>query len=482
MSRRRRADKREVIPDPKFGDIVLTKFMNSIMKEGKKSAAERIVYGALDQMEKKSKQNPVELFHEALRNVMPALEVQVAARRRGHLSGAGRGAHRSPAGAGHPLDHLRRARPQREHHGRAPLRRAARCRQQPRDRGEEARGYPPYGGGEPRLLALPLVTEFKDPRCRELPPSRTTAISGSWRISTPARPRPPSASSITPARATRSARCMTALPPWIGWSRSRSAASPSRPPQPRPIGTTSASTSSTRRATSISPSRSSARLRVLDGAVALLDANQGVEPQTETVWRQADKYGVPRMIFVNKMDKIGADFFLSVQMVKDRLGANPIVIQLPLGVEFELQGHHRPRAHEGSGVGRRGARRQLPRRGHSEPICSTQAQEYREKLVEQAVELDEASMERLSRGHRARRGYDQGADPQGHGEQRVRADPVRLRLQEQGRAADARRGGRLSAVAARRAGGQGHRRQDRRGGDARRRATTRRSPCWPSRS
>src|SRR5262245_33224769 len=76
MSRRRKADKREVIPDPKFGDIVITKFMNSIMKEGKKSAAERIVYGALSQMEKKAKQNPVELFHEALRNVMPALEVR----------------------------------------------------------------------------------------------------------------------------------------------------------------------------------------------------------------------------------------------------------------------------------------------------------------------------------------------------------------------------------------------------------------------
>ena len=92
-------------------------------------------------------------------------------------------------------------------------------------------------------------------------------------------------------------------------------------------------------------------LRVLDGAVALLDANQGVEPQTETVWRQADKYGVPRMIFVNKMDKIGADFFLSVQMVKDRLGAKPLVLQLPLGVEFELRRHHRPRAHEGCGMG-----------------------------------------------------------------------------------------------------------------------------------
>ncbi len=101
-------------------------------------------------------------------------------------------------------------------------------------------------------------------------------------------------------------------------------------------------------------------LRVLDGAVALLDANQGVEPQTETVWRQADKYGVPRMIFVNKMDKIGADFFLSVQMVKDRLGAKPIVLQLPLGAEFELQGYHRPRPHEGRGLGRRGLGGEFP--------------------------------------------------------------------------------------------------------------------------
>jgi len=76
MSRRHKADKREIIPDAKFGDIVLTKFMNSIMKEGKKSAAERIVYGALDQMESKVKQNPIELFHTALQNVMPALEVR----------------------------------------------------------------------------------------------------------------------------------------------------------------------------------------------------------------------------------------------------------------------------------------------------------------------------------------------------------------------------------------------------------------------
>ncbi|MGI9380329.1 MAG: 30S ribosomal protein S7 [Methyloligellaceae bacterium] len=76
MSRRHRAEKRDVIPDPKFEDNVLSKFMNSIMQDGKKSAAERIVYGALEQIEEKTKQDPIQLFHQALENVMPALEVR----------------------------------------------------------------------------------------------------------------------------------------------------------------------------------------------------------------------------------------------------------------------------------------------------------------------------------------------------------------------------------------------------------------------
>jgi small subunit ribosomal protein S7 len=76
MSRRHRAEKREVNPDPKFNDLVVSKFMNSIMREGKKSVAERIVYGALDKMQAKAKSNPVQLFHQALENVMPAVEVR----------------------------------------------------------------------------------------------------------------------------------------------------------------------------------------------------------------------------------------------------------------------------------------------------------------------------------------------------------------------------------------------------------------------
>jgi len=76
MSRRHSAEKREINPDPKFGDLIVTKFMNSVMKEGKKSVAESIVYGALDTLEQKTRRSPIEMFHEALKNVMPSIEVR----------------------------------------------------------------------------------------------------------------------------------------------------------------------------------------------------------------------------------------------------------------------------------------------------------------------------------------------------------------------------------------------------------------------
>src|SRR6266480_4624107 len=79
-------------------------------------------------------------------------------------------------------------------------------------------------------------------------------------------------------------------------------------------------------------------LRVLDGAVCVLDSNQGVEPQTETVWRQGDKYKVPRIVFANKMDKVGADFFQCLKDIVDRLGAKPVAIQLPIGSESSFKG------------------------------------------------------------------------------------------------------------------------------------------------
>ncbi|MEQ8435097.1 MAG: elongation factor G [Oceanicaulis sp.] len=138
-------------------------------------------------------------------------------------------------------------------------------------------------------------------------------------------------------------------------------------------------------------------LRVLDGAIALLDANAGVEPQTETVWRQADKYQVPRMIFVNKMDKLGADFFNCLEMIKDRLGSNALVTQLPIGSESEYEGcidliKMKELVWHGENLGATWDEREI------RDELADQAAEYREKLVEMAVEVEEAAMEAYLEG------------------------------------------------------------------------------------
>ncbi|OPB31446.1 elongation factor G [Bartonella sp. AR 15-3] len=137
-------------------------------------------------------------------------------------------------------------------------------------------------------------------------------------------------------------------------------------------------------------------LRVLDGAIALLDANAGVEPQTETVWRQAEKYHVPRMVFVNKMDKVGADFYRSVEMVASRLGAKALVVQLPIGAENDFEGvvdliEMKALTWNGS-IGVSATVGEIP------AGLREKAEEYREKLIEMAVEVDEMAMEAYLEG------------------------------------------------------------------------------------
>jgi elongation factor G len=132
-------------------------------------------------------------------------------------------------------------------------------------------------------------------------------------------------------------------------------------------------------------------LRVLDGAVCVLDSNQGVEPQTETVWRQGDKYKVPRIVFCNKMDKVGADFFQCLKDIVDRLGAKPVAIQLPIGSESQFKGI----VDLVRMVGVVWDEETLGAKYHDVEIPSDlveQAKEYREKLVEAAVELDDDAM------------------------------------------------------------------------------------------
>ncbi|MGH4013464.1 MAG: elongation factor G [Pseudonocardiaceae bacterium] len=134
-------------------------------------------------------------------------------------------------------------------------------------------------------------------------------------------------------------------------------------------------------------------LRVLDGAVTVFDGKEGVEPQSETVWRQADKYDVPRICFVNKMDKLGADFFFTVRTIRERLGATPLVIQLPIGAESDFQGVVdlvRMRALTWRGDVQKGEDytvEEIP------AALLDLANEYREKLLEAVADTDDELME-----------------------------------------------------------------------------------------
>ena len=139
-------------------------------------------------------------------------------------------------------------------------------------------------------------------------------------------------------------------------------------------------------------------LRVLDGAVAAFDSVQGVEPQSETVWRQADKYHVPRIAFMNKMDRIGADFYGSVQSIIDRLGATPVPIQIPIGREAEFRGsidlvRMKGFFYDDETLGAKYKVDEIPE------ALLAQAKEYREKMLDAVAEFDDQVMEKYLSGH-----------------------------------------------------------------------------------
>ncbi len=133
-------------------------------------------------------------------------------------------------------------------------------------------------------------------------------------------------------------------------------------------------------------------LRVLDGAVCVLDSNQGVEPQTETVWRQGDKYGVPRIIFANKMDKTGADFYMCVADIKSKLGARPVPIQLPIGAESNFAGvvdliTMKAYVWDGDNKNSKMSIQEIP------ADLKERADEYRAAMIEAVVEMEDEAME-----------------------------------------------------------------------------------------
>ena len=229
-------------------------------------------------------------------------------------------------------------------------------------------------------------------------------------------------------------------------------------------------------------------LRVLDGAVALFDSVAGVEPQSETVWRQADKYAVPRIAYINKMDRIGADFDRGVQTMIDRLGAHPVPIQLPIGAEADFLGivdlvEMKAIVYKDE-LGKDVSVEDIP--AH----LLDAAQAAREHLLEEVSHYDDDARRADPRGAGDPAGAARRGDPQGDALQPAHAGPVRLVLQEQGRAAAAGRGHRVPAVAAGRApdGGPraGPRRRGRRGHPQGRRLTSRsarsRSRSWPTRT
>src|SRR5262249_20721871 len=312
----------------------------------------------------------------------------LAARRRRHLSGTGRGAHLAAPGARPALDHHRGARAQRKDHDRAALVGAARRVEQQGERRQETRGYAPDGRGQPRVLALPLVTGG----LKGLPMPRTHPIEDYRNFGIMAH--------IDAGKTTTTERVLyyTGKSHKMGEVHEGAATMDfMEQEQERGITITSAATTcfcNDKRLNiidtpghvdfTIEVERS---LRVRDGDVCVRDGNQGVGPQTETVWRQADKYEVPRVVFINKMDKIGADFDKCVNDLVDRVAANPVCVQLPIGAESTFKGvvdlvRMKAVVWDDESLGAK---------YHDEPIpadLEARAKEYREKMVEAAVEFD----------------------------------------------------------------------------------------------
>ena len=196
-------------------------------------------------------------------------------------------------------------------------------------------------------------------------------------------------------------------------------------------------------------------LRVLDGAVAVFDGKEGVEPQSETVWRQADKYDVPRICFVNKMDKLGADFYFTVDTIKDRLGAEPLVLQLPIGAENDFVGvidlvYMRALVWPGDAKGdvTMGAKYEIQ---EIPADLQEKAEEYRHRPRRARRRVRRRPHGEVPRRRGADRRGDQGRHPQADRQLRALPGALWLRVQEPRRAADARRRRRLPPVAARRA-------------------------------
>ncbi len=362
MPRRAAPPKRKIPGDPVYGSVLVQQLTNKIMLDGKKGTSEKIVYDALSYIEERTGSNPVTVLNNALDNIRPRIEVksrrvggatyqvpiEVIPRRANTLAlrwmvGFARARREKTMGrrlAGEILD-------AKDNIGSSVKRKGR---------------HPPDGRGQPGVRTLQVVTR----RSMAVTAARKTPLRRVRNIGIMAH--------IDAGKTTTTERILlytglthklgevhdgNAVMDWMAQERERgititSAATTvfwggiegsekngkgeqregvhSRIPEQHRINIidTPGHVDFT-----VEVERS---LRVLDGSIALFDSVAGVEPQSETVWRQADKYGVPRIAFVNKMDRIGADFYKAVGTMVERLGANAVPVQLPIGAESEFQG------------------------------------------------------------------------------------------------------------------------------------------------
>ncbi len=391
MPRRAEIQSREPDPDPVYSSKLVSQVINKVMNRGKKSTAEHIVYRALDMVGEKTGKPPVEILEQAVKTVTPVLEVRS----------------RRVGGANYqvPIEVPQRrartlavrwlvsyARERREKHMEEKLANEILDALEPAGRRVQAQGRPlSNGAGQQGFRALQVVT-----RMTTTTQGQKTALDRVRNIGIMAH--------IDAGKTTTTERILyytgrthkmgevhegAAVMDWMAQE------------QERGITITSAATTAFWRDFRINIIDTPGHvdftveversLRVLDGAIAVFDSVAGVEPQSETVWRQADRYRVPRIAFINKMDRVGADYFAAVQSMVDRLGAHPVPIHLPIGQEEHFRGV--VDVIEMQGVVWDDALGMEPKTIEIPDELREQAEEYHHQLIDAIAEHDEELLE-----------------------------------------------------------------------------------------